>query len=122
MYEGLSRRTYNCRCRYWKVDESDTRNLQNLIYEKKADGVFFAREAEETRKSETEDSGVVEIDYQNTVIESADDLSNIKHKYIVEYLGQLWIVEGIQFKIINKTTEYYHRPIKIWWINLRNGE
>lgn len=122
MYESFGRRTYNCRCRYWKVNKSDTRNLQNLIHEKKADGVFFAKEAEETKKSETEDSGVVEIDYQNAVIESVDDLSKLKHKYIVEYLGQLWIVEGIQFKIINKTTEFYSRPIKIWWVNLRNGD
>lgn len=121
MYEAFSRRSYNCRCRYWKVDD-DNRNLQNLVHEKKADGIFFAKASEETRKSETEDGGIVEVDYQNTVIESTDDLSKLAHKDIVEYLGELWIVESIQFKIINKTTEFYNRPIKVWWVNLRNGE
>ena len=121
MYEAFSRHSYSSRCRYWKVNNDD-RNWQNLVHQKKADGVFFAKESEETRKSETEDAGIVEVDYQYATIESADDLSNLSHKDIVEYLGQLWIVESIQFKIINKTTEYYQRPIKVWWVNLRNGE
>lgn len=122
MYESFSRRSYNSRCRYWKVDKNDTRNLQNLVRENKADGVFFAREAEETHRTEVEESGILEIDHQVAVIESPDDLSKLEHKDLVEYLGQIWIVDNIQSKIINKTTEYYTRSVKIWWVTLRNGE
>lgn len=121
MYEAFSRRTYNCRCRFWKV-KSDNREWQNLVHKQKANGVFFAKESQETRKDEIEEAGIVEVDYQYATIESTDDLSELEHKDIVEYLGQLWIVENIQFKIVNKTTEYYTRPIKVWWVNLRNGK
>lgn len=122
MYEAFSRRTYNCRCRYWKVDDDNYKDLSKLLHKKKASGIFFAKESVETRKEETEDAGITEIDYQHATIESVDDLSDLAHKDLVEYLGQLWVVESIQFKIINKTTEFYNRPIKIWWVNLRNGE
>lgn len=114
-----SRRSYNNRCYYWKVDKKNPAK-QDLVIQNECSGIFFAKEAQTTSKSDQLDSGIINIEQQITVIESIDDLSKLDHKDIVKYLGQYWIIDDIRSQIRNKTTEYYARPERIWWLTLRN--
>lgn len=115
-----SRHSYNCRCRYWNP-RLDKNELQNLIISNSSDGLFFAKEAQQSSKTEQIDNGMVMIDNQMTVIETLDNIEKLEKHARVKYLEQMWIVEDIRFTIRNRTTEYNVRPTKIWQVTLRNG-
>lgn len=114
-----SRRSYNIKCKWWKssVKPSD---LQKLDHKIKAEGIFYARENQPSTKTEQFDSDIVKIDLQNTTIETQDNVIGINHECLVEYDNQIWIVDNVQTKMINKRSEYDRRPARITWITLRN--
>lgn len=114
-----SRRSYNIRCKWWMSDVKWS-NLQKLSHENKPAGIFYAREHQPSNKLENFDGDMVKIDIQNTVIETQDNVEGINHECLVEYNGQLWIVDNVQSKMQNKRSRYNIRPSRITWITLRN--
>lgn len=114
----ITHRDYYIRCMWWKTDKE----TDELTYNENPSGIFFAKESQLTNKSDQNDNGIIDIDSQTTVIQTVDDVSEIHHKDIVEYLGQKWIVENIQSKIYTRRSQYNTRPDRIWWLTLRNGE
>lgn len=114
-----SRRSYNLKCKWWnsKIKKSD---LQKLDHEIKPDGIFFAREHQPSNKQENFENDLVKIDIQNTVIETQDKVDGLSHECLVNYNGELWIVDSVQSKMINKRSEFDKRPARITWISLRN--
>lgn len=114
-----SRRSYNIRCKWWMSDVKWS-NLQKLSHENKPAGIFYAREHQPSNKLENFDGDMVKVDIQNTVIETQDNVEGINHECLVEYNGQLWIVDNVQSKMQNKRSRYNIRPSRITWITLRN--
>lgn len=114
-----SRRSYNIKCEWYdkKVKLSD---LQKLDHNIKPTGIFYAREHQPSNKTEQFENDLVKIDLQNTVIETQDDVKGINHECLVKYNGELWIVDNVQSKMINKRSEFDKRPARISWIALRN--
>lgn len=115
-----SRRSYNLYCKWWdsSVKKSD---LQKLDHKPKATGIFYAREHQPSNKLENFEADMVKVDIQNTVIETQDNVIGINHECLVEYDGQIWIVDNVQSKMQNKRSRYNVRPSRITWISLRNG-
>lgn len=114
-----SRRSYNIRCKWWDSDVKQS-DLQKLDHKIKAKGIFYAREHQPSNRLENFDGDLVKIDIQNTVIETQDTVIGINHECLVEYDGQIWIVENVQSKMQNKRSKYNTRPSRITWITLRN--
>ena len=114
----ITRRDYYIRCYYWSVDEED----ENLTHDETPSGVFFAKAYQNINHNDNEDGGIVNIDSQIVVIETKDDISNLKHRDIVSWLGEKWIVENIQSQIFAKRSQFNRCPDRIWWVSLRNGK
>ena len=114
-----SRRSYNIRCRWWKSDVK-TSNLQKLSHENKPAGCFYAREHQPSNRLENFENDLTKIDIQNTVIETQDNVEGINHECLVEYNGEIWIVDTVQSKMQNKRSRYNIKPSRITWITLRN--
>ena len=114
-----SRRSYNLKCKWWKI-KIDRADLQKLQHENKPSGIFFAREHQPANNTRQFENDLVKIDLQNTVIETQDDIIGIDTDYIVEYNEQMWSVDSVQSKMINKRSEFDRRPARITWISLRN--
>lgn len=114
-----SRRSYNIRCRWWKI-KLFSGNLQKLIHDNKPEGIFYAREHQPANNTRQFDSDLVKIDTQNTVIETQDNVIGIDTDYLVEYNGELWIIDSVQSQMQNKRSQYNVKPSRITWISLRN--
>ena len=114
-----SRRSYNIKCKWWKsnIKASD---LQKLGHNIKPEGIFYAREQQPSNKTEQFDSDIVKVDLQTTVIETQDNVKGISHECLVQYDGQIWIIDNVQSKMINKRSEFDRRPARITWMTLRN--
>lgn len=115
-----TRRIYKERCKHWQIDDEDI-ELSELTYKHQPTMVFYAKEADSSYKTSIADNGIINIDQDNTVIESQDDLSIISVRDVIEYNEELWIVENIRNKKYNKTTEYNRRASKIWWLTIRKA-
>ena len=114
-----SRRSYNIPCKWWKKDIK-WGNLQKLTHENKPEGIFYAREHQPSNKVQNFDGDLVKVDTQNTVIETQDNILGIEDGDIVKYNEELWIIDSVQSKMINKRSEYDRRPARITWLSLRN--
>jgi len=113
----VTRRDYNIRCRYWKVNK-DNLDYSALIYNEKPSGVFFAKESSEIRESNFDDGGIVMIKQTNIAIETQDRV-NIETKDVIEFDGAYYIVEDIQRKVYIRTTQYDTRHNYKQWFSLR---
>ena len=91
-----SRRNYNEPCKWWKRDESDNYEDNKIVYKRQPNGVFWAKEVNAETYQVATVGGSFKFDRQTVQIKSPDDLSGIDHMDIVEYQGELWIVETVQ--------------------------
>ncbi len=114
-----SRRSYNIKCKWYdsKIKWSDLEKLDHKI---KPSGIFYAREQQPSNKTEQFDGDLVKIDLQTTTIETQDNVVGISHECLVEYCGEIWIVDNVQSQMINKRSEFDRRPARITWLVLRN--
>lgn len=114
-----SRHGYNLRCKWWDTKIVNS-NLQKLDYRTKASGIFYAREYDGSSNQMMFEGDLVKIDTRNSVIETQDDVVGLDNGCLVYYLGQMWIVDFVKSKMIDKRSEYDIRPSRITWITLRN--
>ena len=113
-----SRRGYHIRCKWWTEKDKVSNTLE---YQNKSKGVFYAKEYQPQNQLENIDGDLVKIETNQVMIETQDNVKGIKHDCLVEYLGEKWIVDNVQTKMINKRSEYDMRPDVITWLTLRRG-
>ena len=93
-----SRRNLNERCRYWGVNESEEIELNELVYKRVADGMFYAKEVNSETENNNIISGLDMFERTTVTIFTTDDVKNIKRNDIVEYQEELWRVSDVQRK------------------------
>lgn len=92
-----SRRINFKKCRYWLRDERDSiASANKYIYNKAPDGIFYAHQLVASSLTNNQISNIMMFNKNTLVLETDDHISNIIPNTIVEYEGELWIVENIQ--------------------------
>lgn len=114
---NTSRRTNHSKCEYWKVNERN-KDKSELIYEKKSDGVFYAKEISAFSK-DIQYIGDVFAFQSNTITLVTSDNNDISINNIVRFNGKLWIVVNIQRRRIMKQTEFSKKTSHYTYIQLK---
>ena len=92
-----SRATYNVKCRWWHRNETDEDiDLNELVMKRIASGSFMAKEVAALRKQDAQVNGVFAFERHFITIKSPDNLVQIVEKDLVEFNGELWIVDNVQ--------------------------
>ena len=114
---NTSRRTNHSKCKYWKVNERN-KDRSELVYQKKADGTFYAREISAYSK-DNQFVGDVFAFQSNTITIITSDKNNVGINNIVEFNGKLWIVINIQKRRVMKQTQFLKRTSEYTYLQLK---
>lgn len=117
-----SRRTYYDLCKWWTRDESDKYNSNELIMKRAPDGVFYAKEVSGQVESQNIVGGLFMFDSTSVTLKTPDDITGIKKNSIVEYQGEMWVVDSIQKQRGKKQNSMFMGGNDIshyWYLQLR---
>lgn len=115
-----SRRTNYIECRYWVRDERKSiGDASKWIMENTESGRFYARELSPKYNQMNQAANVFAFDKNSITIETDDHIDNISRGCIVEYNGELWIVDIVQCKVHRKESEFNKELDYKYTINLR---
>lgn len=120
-----SRRGYNSCCSFWHRRENEGSKQipsHELVHNRVADGVFWAREMSGETSRNNIIGGNFMFDSAFVSIKSPDDLSILKSEDIVLYEGEYWIVKNVQKKQARTQQAEYARNMycsHYWYIDLR---
>lgn len=117
-----SRQTYNCKCRWWRRNTNDDIESDELIMKRVPNGIFMAKEVAPNRQQDIQVGGVFMFSRDNITIKSPDDLSEIEAKDLVEFNGDLWIVESVQRTKARVQNTFFGKDIHCshyWYLELR---
>ncbi len=114
-----SRRDMPHLCRYWKQDETEYYDKNEIGYKKKAEGEFYAKEVSSQQNSSQVVGGVFMFDNNTVSLKTNDDIENMRKNDIVEYNEEFWRVIDIQKKPIRKNSQFMKRQIYTYYISLK---
>ena len=117
-----SRRNYNEDCRWWTRNENDMADESELVMKRVASGSFCAKEMSPIQLMEVNLGNSFRIDSTHTTIKSPDNLEGMKADDLVEYQGEIWIVDDIQKSKAKLQNTYYAADKNcshFWYIALR---
>lgn len=112
-----SRRIYNIRAKYWKVDDS-TKSFDDLIYNTIPSGVFHCKIESALNNEKNDINNTFRFDMNTIQIKTEDNVNDINSDDLVKLNDTLYRVESVQ-KTINQRTTYSNRPHFIYYISLR---
>lgn len=99
-----SRRTYFRVCKYWLPD--DKLNRDEIVLKNAPAGIFYAKESNSISSDFNALGNVFAINKDTVVLETGDDVKDIKKNSIVLYLGKSWTVDNVQRSIHTKETQF----------------
>lgn len=122
-----SRRGYEESCRWWSRNENDDISADEIRFKRVASGSFDAREMTAEQLMNLNLGGVFRIDSTHVTIKTPDDLSTLnddvmKGDVIVEYQGEIWMVDNVQkSKAKLQNTQYANDKdcSHFWYLELR---
>lgn len=114
-----SRRGKFRRCRYWVRDTSKNIDRSKFVLENKATGVFYAEEVDSIVNDQKQVLNVMMFDKNSVSLETRDEVDDISRGSIVEYNGDIWFVENVQFIPHKKETEFSNKLHFTTLLNLR---
>lgn len=114
-----SRRTYNIRAKYWKVDDKSKR-YNDLVYNTLPSGVFYCKYENAFNNEKNDLSRSFRFDINTIQIKTEDDIRDINSDDIVKIDDKIYLVESVQ-KVINQRTTYGKRPHYTYYISLREN-
>lgn len=117
-----SRRTNYTPCKYWVRDERDSVGTpQEWILQNQPSGRFYAKELAPVSTQMDVVSGVWALDKNRVVLETDDDVDDIDRGCLIEYNGELWLVESVQRTRHRKESEFRKHPDYKYTINVVRG-
>lgn len=113
----LGRRGDFERCKYWVRNEDDE-DLSQYLYEIEPDGIFYAEEItpEDLRKLTI--NGIFMFDESLITIYTNGSIS-LKKGDLVEFRGDIWVVQSCQTKRVQKNLQFMKRPSTKSYIQLK---
>lgn len=118
-YMFTSRRDKHKLCIYWKQDESEYYDKNEIGYLKKPEGKFYAKEVNAQQDSSQTVGGVFMFDSSTVTLKTDDNVSNINKNDIVKYNDEMWRVVSIQKKPIRKNAQFMKKSIYTYFIDLK---
>lgn len=114
-----SKRNYFMRCKFYKVDD-DNNDFTELTYDKKPDGLFYAKKVNALTSQDGTLANVFMFDANTTTIKTQDYVKKLEvHDVVVFDDGTKWRVDNIQRSDIDKEEEFSKRGREITYIQLR---
>lgn len=114
----MSKRTSFEECEYWLRDINGDPN--ELIYKsRRCDGTFDAKISNPETTGTNVIGGVFMFDTKNLMIETYDDISDIKANDVVCFNGNFYMVTQIQKYPIRKNTQFNYDQEYITYLSLR---
>lgn len=113
-----SRRTYYKKCAYYTRDIKNY-ELSEYVLNNKPDGYFYAKESQNRNNRQSPINNAFVFSADNTVIETRDDIDNIKAGCVVVFRGYNWYVDSVQMEIHNKESEFSNEIHATYYLSLR---
>ena len=114
----VSKRTIFEECEYWLRDVNA--DPSELVYKtRKSNGTFDAKESNPETTSPNVVGGVFMFDTKNLMIETYDDIEEIKINDVVKFRNNYYIVTQIQKYPIRKNTQFHYDQQYITYLSLR---
>ena len=114
----LSRRTNFEECEYWLRNTNADPN--ELVYQtRRSNGIFDAKISNPETFGNDVVGGVFMFDTKNLMIETYDDISEIKPNDVVSFKGDFYMVSQIQKYPIRKNTQFHSEQQYITYLSLR---
>jgi hypothetical protein len=117
-----SRATYHEKCRWWKRNENDDIETDELVMKRVADGFFMAKEVTPNRTQNFTVGGVMRFEKDTITIKSPDNLISIESEDYVEFRGELWRVVSVQRSKARNQNTYFGKDKNcshFWYLELR---
>lgn len=113
----LGRRGHFERCKYWVRDESDY-DLSEYTYKQEPNGIFYAEEVTAKDIKKLVINGVFMFDESLITIQTKGQIS-LKQGDLIEFEGEMWIVQSCQQKKFNRNNQFMKRPSVITYIQIK---
>ena len=117
-----SRRNYNEQCRWWKRNESDEYEENEIVYKRIPSGSFSAKEVNAHVYTDVTIGGTFMFDKETVTIKTPDNVSGMTARDIVEYKGELYIVNDVQKQVSRMQNGVFgneKNSSHFWYISLR---
>lgn len=112
-----SRRVYNLRAKYWKVDDT-TKDYAKLTHKSIPSGVFYCKIESALNNEKNDINNTFRFDMNTIQIKTEDNIKDLNSDDLVKLNDTLYIVDSVQ-KVINQRTTYGSRPHYMYYISLR---
>lgn len=100
-----SRRGYNFRCIYWKRNVDEPMDNEDLVHNKRPDGIFYAKIIS-SKANDTQDIvGVFRVGIEGLTIETQDSV-NLDKDDLVQFDEKIWIVGRVNTEQVQKNAEF----------------
>ena len=114
-----SRRDKHKLCLYWKQDESEYYDKNEIGHVKQPSGKFYAKETNAQQDGAQTVGGVFMIDSSVVSLKTDDNISNMRKNDIVKYNNEMWRVTNIQKRPIRKNNQFMKDMIYTYYIDLK---
>ena len=114
-----SRRTRYEVCRSFRRDESSSIPPRELVMKSSPDRVFYASEESPKTNMGNSVQDMMVFDSSSITISTGDDVGELDARWVVEYGGEVWIVENVQRKRVWKRSEFAAAPQFVTYIQMR---
>lgn len=116
-----SRRGYNYQCFYWKRNEEGVMDNEELVHNKRPDGVFHAK-ISSSKANDTQDVvGVFRVGTEGLTLET-QDFVDLDKDDLVQFDNAIWIVGRVNSEAIQKNAEFGRRTSNKTIIELDKGK
>lgn len=93
-----SRRGYFEECQWWKRDEDEELDNDELVMNHQPQGIFYAKEIIPEQNSSNKFYGVIMLNRDTVTIKTNDDILGIERGCLVKYQQELWIVDAVRME------------------------
>lgn len=117
-----SRRANYDSCKYWIRDKrAQSGTPSQWVLYNQPNGSFYAKPVSVKSTQMNVINGVWALDNNHITLETDDDVNDIDRGHVVEYDGELWIVESVQREIHRKESEFCKHNDYRYFIALTKG-
>lgn len=113
-----SRRTNFEECEYWLRDVNADPN--ELVYKtRRSNGTFYAKISNPETSGQNVLGGVFMFDTKNLMLETFDEIEEVKVNDVVKFNGSFYIITQIQKYPVRKNTQFHNEQQYITYLSLR---
>lgn len=116
-----TRRNFFEKVYYWFYD-SKNKDLNNLIYEKKPNGFFYAREENANTLTKEVIGQYFQVGSSEVAISTYDNASKLRPNDLVKFKNKLWVIVNIQKKVLSRQEAFNKNASARYFILIRGKD